>query len=410
MWRIFPLQVVDLQSKYDIVVVGAGPAGLSAAYSAAKNGARVIVLERDDGIAHNVRTSGVSWVEEIRKFGITEEHYNPIQNYAFYSPSKEITIQGNEPKCCVLNVRSTYQHLASEAASVGAKIMVKANVTNALLTNGRISGVKVSTPKGELNINADLVIDASGFGTAVGRKMGFVSEWKRYGVGAEYECYAEKVDDDTWALMVGSTYSPAGYAWIFPLSKNRVRIGVGIGRPESDEEPLDLLNTMLEKRPKPLERMGKIEPLEMHYGFIPNEGVRTNTVTDGFILVGDSAGQANPLVLEGIRYAIEFGRLAGEIGCKALQYGATKESLKEYDEIWRAKAQNKIASALKVQSRWLGLTDDQWDKEIEIIRDMSTDEFIDFIRADFSVSKMLKLALHHPKVAARQLFSMVTKN
>ncbi|MBI5133749.1 MAG: NAD(P)/FAD-dependent oxidoreductase [Thaumarchaeota archaeon] len=399
-----------MQSKYDIVVVGGGPAGLSAAYSAAKNGARVIVLERDDGIAHNVRTSGVSWVEEIRKFAITEEHYNPIRNYAFYSPSNEITIQGNEPKCCVLNVRSTYQHLASEAASVGAKIMVKANVTNTLFANGRISGVKVSTPKGELNINADLVIDASGFGTAVGRKMGFVSEWKRYGVGAEYECYAEKVDDDTWALMVGSMYSPAGYAWIFPLSKNRVRIGVGIGRPESDEEPLDLLNTMLEKRPKPLERMGKIEPLEMHYGFIPNEGVRTNTVTDGFILVGDSAGQANPLVLEGIRYAIEFGRLAGEIGCKALQYGATKESLKEYDEIWRAKVQNKIVSALKVQSRWLGLTDDQWNKEIEIIRDMSTDEFIDFIRADFSVSKMLKLALHHPKVAARQLFSMVTKN
>lgn len=410
MWRIFPLQVVDLQIKYDIVVVGAGPAGLSAAYSAAKNGAKVIVLEKDDGIAHNVRTSGVSWIDEMRKFGITEEHYNPIRNYAFYSPSNEITIQGDESKCCVLNVRSTYQHLASEAASVGAKIMVRTNVTNALLTNGRIAGVKVSTPKGELNINADLVIDASGFGTAVGRKLGFVSEWKRYGVGAEYECDAEKVDYNTWALMVGSMYSPAGYAWIFPLSKNRVRIGVGIGRPESDEEPLDLLNTMLQKRPKPLERMGKIEPLEMHYGFIPNEGVRTNTVTDGFILVGDSAGQANPLVLEGIRYAIEFGRLAGEVGCKALQYGATKESLKEYDEIWRAKVQNKIASALKVQSRWLGLTDDQWDKEIEIIKDMSTDEFIDFIRADFSVSKMLKLALHHPKVAARQLFSMVTKN
>ena len=130
--------MVDLQSKYDIVVVGGGPAGLSAAFSAAKNGVRVIVLERDDGIAHNVRTSGVSWVEEIRKFGITEEHYNPIRNYAFYSPSNEITIQGNEPKCCVLNVRSTYQHLASEAASVGAKIMVKANVTNTLFTNGRI--------------------------------------------------------------------------------------------------------------------------------------------------------------------------------------------------------------------------------------------------------------------------------
>jgi digeranylgeranylglycerophospholipid reductase len=399
-----------MESKYDIVVVGAGPAGLSAAYSAAKNGARVIVLERDDGIAHNIRTSGVSWIEEMKRFGITEEHYNPIRNYMFFSPSNEVTIQGNEPKCCVLDVRSTYQHLAFEAADAGAKIMVKANVTNALMFNDRISGVKVNTPKGEVNINADLVIDASGFGAAVGRRIGLVSEWKRYGVGAEYECYAEKIDSDTWSLMVGSIYSPAGYAWIFPLNKNRVRIGVGVGRPESNEEPLELLNAILEKRPKPLDMMGKIEPVELHYGFIPNEGVRAHAVTDGFILVGDSAGQANPLVLEGIRYAIEFGRLAGEMGCKALQYGATKESLQEYDKIWRAKVQNKIAAALKVQSRWLKLTDEEWDREIEIIKDMSIDEFIDFIRADFSTTKMLKLALHHPKVAARQLFSMVTKN
>ncbi|MFY3740517.1 MAG: digeranylgeranylglycerophospholipid reductase [Candidatus Nitrosomirales archaeon] len=399
-----------MQDKYDIVVVGAGPAGLSAAYSAARNGASVIVLERDDGIAHNIRTSGVSWIDEMTKFGIGKEHYNPIRNYAFFSPSNEVMIRGNEPKCCVLNVRSTYQHLAFEAASVGAKIMVKANATNAIVRNDRISGVKINTPKGEFGINADLVIDASGFSTVVGRKFGFVSEWKRYGVGAEYECFAENCDDETWMLMVGNQYSPAGYAWAFPLGKNRIRIGVGIGRPESSEEPLDRLNSMLEKKPKPLDRMGKIEPVELHYGFIPNEGVRASTIADGFMLVGDSAGQANPLVLEGIRYAIEFGRLAGEIGSKALEKGATKESLQEYEQIWRSRVQSKIAAALRVQSRWLDLTDDEWDKEIDIIRDMSMDEFLDFIRADFSMSKMLKLALHHPKTAARQLFNMVLKS
>src|SRR5256886_7733715 len=58
-------------------------------------------------------------------------------------------------------------------------------------------------------------------------------------------------------------------------------------------------------------RSGKIQPIEFHYGFIPNQGFRSCTVSDGIILVGDSAGQANPLLLEGIRYAIEFGRLAG---------------------------------------------------------------------------------------------------
>ena len=269
--------------------------------------------------------------------------------------------------------------------------------------------MKVNTPRGELNITADLVIDASGFSSAVGRRMGIVPEWKRYGVGAEYECYVDEFDDDTWVLMVGSNYSPAGYAWLFPVSKNRIRIGLGVGRPESREDPLELLDSMLERRPKPLDGLGKIAPLELHYGFIPNEGLRTHAVDDGLLLVGDSAGQSNPLVLEGIRYAIEFGRLAGEVGYNALQNKATKDSLQEYDKILRERLQNKISAALRVQSRWLKLTDDEWDKEIEILGDMSIDEFIDFIRADFSMSKMLKLAMRHPQVAARQLFNMVAK-
>jgi digeranylgeranylglycerophospholipid reductase len=70
---------------------------------------------------------------------------------------------------------------------------------------------------------------------------------------------------------------------------------------------------------------------------------------------------------------------------------------------------SKIASALKVQSRWIGLSDEEWDREIEILRDMSADEFIDFVKAEFTAGKMMKLALHHPKLAARQLFNMVLK-
>jgi digeranylgeranylglycerophospholipid reductase len=210
--------------------------------------------------------------------------------------------------------------------------------------------------------------------------------------------------------MVGQIYSQAGYAWIFPLSKNRVRIGVGIGRPESNAEPLEKLHDILEKRLKPLDALGKIQPVELHYGFIPNEGVRHNSVADGLLMVGDSAGQSNPLVLEGIRYAIEFGRLAGEVGARSLSQDAKRESLLDYEKTWKAKVESKIQSALKVQTRWLGLTDEEWDKEIEILRDMTVDEFLDFIKADFTAGKMMKLALHHPKLAARQLFNMILKS
>jgi len=398
-----------MDEKYDIVVVGGGPAGLSAACSAAKSGARVILLEKDEAIAHSIRTSGVTWVDAMDSLGIPSKYYNPIKNYRFVSPANDVLIAGSSPKSCVLDVRGMYQYLAFLAAEAGAQILVRSNVINIIKDGDRIAGVKASTPKGDLTLRATLVIDASGFSASVGRKTGLAGEWKRYGVGAEYECYCDNVDSLTWVLMVGKQYSDAGYAWVFPLSKNRARIGVGIGRPDSDADPLEKLHLLLEKRLKPLDSLGKIQPIELHYGSIPNEGSRQNSIADGLMMVGDSAGQSNPLVLEGIRYAIEFGRLAGEVGAKSISQGSSKESLAEYEKTWNSRVESKIASALRVQSRWIGLSDEQWDKEIEILRDMTVDEFLDFIKADFTAGKMMKLALHHPKMAARQMFNMIIK-
>ena len=402
----------DKEEKFDIAVVGGGPAGLSAAYAAAKGGAKVVLFEKDQSIAHSIRTSGVTWISEMERLGIPSKFYNPIQNYRFVSPSNDILITGNVSKSCVLDIRGMYQHLAFLAAKEGVQLMVKSNVIDVIKDGDKVVGVKANTPKGRLTVRSTLVIDASGFSTSVGRKAGVAGQWKRYGVGAEYECYCDDIDSTTWVLMVGQKYSDAGYAWSFPLSTNRVRIGVGIGRPESNAEPLDKLHEIIEKRFKPLDalRDGKIQPIELHYGFIPNEGVRRNSIADGLVLVGDSAGQSNPLVLEGIRYAIDFGRLAGKVGADSLSENSDKESLLEYERSWKSKVESKIHSALKVQMRWLGLTDEEWDKEIEILRDMTVHEFLDFIKADFTRVNMMKLALHHPKVAARQLFNMILKN
>ncbi|MFI5422390.1 MAG: geranylgeranyl reductase family protein [Nitrososphaerales archaeon] len=394
---------------YDIAVVGGGPAGLSAAYAAAKAGGKVILLEKDESIAHSVRTSGVTWIDEIEKLGIGSEYYNPIKNYSFISSSNEVTIRGITPKACVLNVRSTYQHLAMLAAEAGAEIMVRSRVTNVVTTpeDRRICGLKAKTPKGETVIDCKVVIDASGFSSSIARCLGIVKEWRRYGIGAEYECYCENLDYETWVLMVGTKYSEAGYAWIFPVSKNKARIGVGVGRPESNSDPLQKLNDIMDKKLRPLDGMGKIQPIELHYGFIPNEGPRTPIVYDRLILVGDSAGQANPLVLEGIRYAIEYGRLAGNI---AMRQNCSKEGLAEYEKIWKDKNQAMITSALRVQKRWIGLSDEEWNREIDILGEMSVDEFIDFIKAEFTIGKLLKFALNHPKLATRQLLGLVTRS
>ncbi len=397
--------------NYDIAIVGGGPAGLSAAYTAAKAGAKVILFERDKSVGQFVRTSGVSWICEMKKLEIPEKLYNPIKNYRFVSPKNEITIKGTEYRSCVLDVRSLYQYLSFLAAKAGADISINSNVVDVLSSknNNRISGLIVNTLKGKTEVRTRLVIDASGFNSIVGRKLGYVSTWKRYGVGAEFECYCDQADPETWTLMVGSNYSPAGYAWLFPLSSNRVRIGVGIGKPESLIDPLKVLNNIIENKFKPLAELGIIQPIEYHYGYIPNQGARNCSVFEGLMLVGDSAGQSNPLVLEGIRHAIEFGRLAGQIGSASLSRYCSKNSLMDYEHEWKKQLSSRIESALRVQSRWIGLTDDEWDREISILRDMSVDEFIDFISSEFSPRKMIKLALNHPKLVARQLFNLIIK-
>ena len=66
---------------------------------------------------------------------------------------------------------------------------------------------------------------------------------------------------------------------------------------------------------------------------------------------------------------------------------------------------NKICA--QSSSKWLKLSDDDWDKEIGIISNLTADEFLDFVRADFTVSKMVKLATHHPMLAVRQFFNIV---
>jgi len=393
--------------QYDIVVVGGGPAGLSAAYSASKLQATTILLEKDDAVGQFVRTSGVSWIDSMKTLGIPEKYYNPIKNYRIISPTNEVTFSGEVARSCVLDVRATYQYLASLAVNSGSDIMVRSRVNDVISNSSRIAGVKARTPKGDLEIRSKLVIDASGFSSTVARRAELVPEWKRYGIGAEYECFCSEVDPQTWTLMVGSIYSEAGYAWLFPISKDRVRIGVGVGRPESRSDPLKILNELIEKRVKPLNELSKLQPIELHYGLIPNEGCVRTTTHDGLLLVGDSAGQSNPLILEGIRFAIEFGRLAGEVGANSLSSGASKESLINYETTWRKMIESRVNSAQRVQSRWLALTDEQWDKEIKILKSISEDEFLDFIRADFTTSKMLRLSLHHPQLMARKLFDMV---
>src|SRR3989449_10476557 len=206
----------------------------------------VAIIEREEAIGQTIRTSGVTWIEDAKSFGIPDDYYNKIKNYAFYSPNNYILKSISKPHAAVLDVRKTYQFLAYQAASAGANIFLKTNVIEGSKDEkGKLVGIKATSMKEDLIFRSKLIIDASGFYSIVGKSVGMVSQWRRFGAGAEYEAYVDKIDQATWHLMVGNKYSPAGYAWIFPLGNNKVRLGVGIGKPESQmdakQRPLELL-------------------------------------------------------------------------------------------------------------------------------------------------------------------------
>ena len=270
---------------FDIVIVGAGPAGSSAAYEAAKNGTSVALLEKEKSVAETVRTSGVTWIKDAQNFGIPEDCYNPIKNYSFCSPKNTVTISGDVAKAAVLDVRKTYRHLATQAQDNGANLFVDTTVTDIVTDEHKIPiGVIAKSGNREIKFNAKVVIDCSGFQSVVGKMLGLVTQWEKFGAGAEYEVRAENVDDKTWWLMVGQKYSPAGYAWIFPVGGDIVRIGVGIGKPESDVDPTERLNELMANKEGPIKDLGKINKIEFHYGLIPNDGLSRKTVYDNCLL------------------------------------------------------------------------------------------------------------------------------
>jgi len=109
--------------EYDLVVVGAGPAGSSAAYAAAKNGIKVALLEKEENVAQTVRTSGVTWIDYAKEFGIPEDCYNPIKTYNFCSPNNKASISDDKAKAAVLDVRKTYRFWQSRQKITAQKFL-----------------------------------------------------------------------------------------------------------------------------------------------------------------------------------------------------------------------------------------------------------------------------------------------
>jgi digeranylgeranylglycerophospholipid reductase len=275
--------------KTDIVIAGGGPAGLAAAEVAAGRGISVVVLEQNHEIGSPIRTSGGSFIDELQALGIPARLYHPISRLRFCTPHNAATYHYSTPRLCVIDVRGVFQFLAGRAIDAGAEIRLATQAVGPLIKDGFVRGVRTAA----VDLEAGVVIDATGYRSTLLKQAGLDPGIRRFGVGAEYDLYAPQCDESEALLIAGSDFAPSGYAWVFPWGRHRVRVGVGIIHPDSRENPGGYLDRLLSN----LDRFGVnlkgAQPVEHHAGLIPSECFAAKFAGDGAGLV--AGGRRNPL-------------------------------------------------------------------------------------------------------------------
>jgi len=373
-----------------VAVVGGGPAGLSAARAAAAGGRRVVVFERGSAIGEPVRTSGGSFIGPLRRLGVPAECWWPVRRIRMVGPGSQLVMSYRRPVACVLDVRRTYQWLAQRALDAGAGIRLRAHVMGPLVEAGRVRGVRVRDPfHAAEDLPARTVIDASGQTGLVARAAGLRGVAARSAVGMEVELHAPRYDQDEAMLIVGDEAAPSGYGWAFPCGAGRVRVGVGVLRPDTAAEPRVLLDRLLGRIPALA--ASDSGPLELHSGLMPVIAPgAAGLVTDGVLAVGDAAGQGSALVGEGIRYAILAGQLAGRA------VAAGREA--EYPAAWQRAVGRDLELAYALHTRISAYRDDDWDRALALLGRLGPRQFSQGLAGRFTLGWALGVLVTRPRL------------
>jgi len=303
-----------MKNEVDVAVVGAGPAGSSAAEASAAAGARVLLIDKKREIGSPVQCGGfLPEGEELMALlpsarlpdtliDIPERiilHRTRWQR--MYSPSgasKQFSVVGR-----VLDRRAYDRYLAARAARAGADIVPATRarpVAGGLLLSGRLRG----------EIRPQIIIGADGPNSCVSRAMGNGSQ--QVGVCLEYEMADVDIDPDAAEMYFSAKFAPGGYAWIIPLGRDLANVGVGVRASYLSGEKLPgILNRFIAEHPVAKEKLAGGEVLAVMRGPVPSGGSVGTIVKGNMILAGDAAGHVLATSGGGIPLAAVAGRIAG---------------------------------------------------------------------------------------------------
>ena len=359
-----------MKNKYDVIVVGAGPAGSTAARFATEAGASVLLLEKDREIglpvrcAEGVGEKGIELVVKLQPNWLAQK----ISGVIFYPPNEErVSVESNDVGY-VLDRKIFDYELAELAANAGANVLTKAYVNGLLFEDGRVAGVKLLYLGKSYEIHAKLVIGADGIESRVGRWAGLKTRIAMKDMETCAQVTAANIDaEDSYCHFYFSHKNcPGGYIWIFPKGDGLANVGLGIsGEYAKNKPPIDYLNEFLALH------YPKAALLTTVVGGVPCAPTLEKIIADGLMLVGDAAHQANPVSGGGITSGMIAAKIAGQIAGAAISEGdVSAKRLSEYVKRWNKSEGNKHKVFYKLKKFIFDLTDEDLDKTARLLLGM----------------------------------------
>jgi len=352
-----------MKDRYDVIVVGAGPAGSMTAKTAANAGLDVLLIEKRQQIGDPVRCA-----EGVNKKYL-KEYIQPdpawisaeVKGSKIYAPDGAMVEMSEEISGAevgyVLERKVFDRALARDAALAGAEVMVKTRATGLLMEDGFVKGIKAEHMDEKYNIRADIVVGADGVESKVGRWAGIDTTLKPKDICtcAQYLMTDIEIDTDFCEFYVGHKIAPLGYVWVFPKGNKMANVGIGItGHMSGEVRAKELIDDFVQKRYPG----GKV--IEFIVGGVPICGTIERTVANGLMLVGDAARQSDPVTGGGIFNSIWAGDIAGKVAVNAIKHSdVSAEFLQEYETKWRAGLGRDLDMSLVVKERFMRLTDDE---------------------------------------------------
>jgi digeranylgeranylglycerophospholipid reductase len=336
--------------RYDIVVVGAGPAGLSFARAASAE-ARVLVCEMQASVGGNTFST---WLPKEALPGELAR--------AVVQRTKEVKVKGPKSELAfrvegvVLDWKWVVRLLALEARRRGAEIWTSSPAKELLLKGGKAVGVRLGAGSWREEVRSEVVVDASGcssewsglFPRLLGRKPKpeeTVFSGEHLLAGAEAE--------DSVEFHFGSYLAPLGNGWVHPFGSGFAVAGVQGLRihPEAS------LDEFVSKVP----RLSRAAPVASTRGMAVDVTLES-FCSDGILAVGGAGWQVLALSRGGLLQAMKAGEMAAKVVLEALTEGdVSKEGLSEYERLWR----RELGSDFELERALYSALSRSWDQNVE---------------------------------------------